>query len=395
MHIPSFKMPTLKHVQKLIQHGDYAFSIDLQDAYLHVPIVKHHHHFLHFVWHNVPYQWKVLPFGLATAPRVFMSLTNPILFLCHHKGLCIVIYLDDIFVLVHSKWVCRKACLCLCSLLVHPGLHIDFSKSDLCLSQTFTFLGLCWDTVHMSVSLPSDKLADIQHLALSLLQTTHVTVPKVMSFLGKANFCTKGHSQLCHLCRVIQHEMLSVFHSPTQLFSCVYFSLSYLHQLEWLANLQQSPIPLQFPLLDVVIATDATPTHWAFYFQGSGLPLSVSGAWSGSLCRAHISLQELHAVAIMLCRMAFFLSGKVVAMHLDNSTAKAYLWNQGGTVSPFLSRLACQILSLMNKHGITLLPAYIPTHLNVEADYLSWGWLLPEWHLLPQVAQAAFPLWGF
>ena len=30
-------------------------------------------------------------------------------------------------------------------------------------------------------------------------------------------------------------------------------------------------------------------------------------------------------------------------------------------MSPFLSRLACRILSLTNKHGITLLPAYIPT----------------------------------
>ena len=73
----------------------------------------------------------------------------------------------------------------------------------------------------------------------------------------------------------------------------------------------------------MVIATDATPTYWAFYFQGSGLPLSVSGAWSCSLCRAHIALQELQAVAIMLHRMAFCLSGKVVALHLDNSTAKA------------------------------------------------------------------------
>ena len=70
MHIPSFKMPTLKTVWQLIQQGDYAFSIDLQDAYLHVPIVKHHRQFLCFVWHNVPYQWRVLPFGLATAPRV-------------------------------------------------------------------------------------------------------------------------------------------------------------------------------------------------------------------------------------------------------------------------------------------------------------------------------------
>ena len=177
--------------------------------------------------------------------------------------------------------------------------------------------------------------------------------------------------------------MLSVYHSSMQLFSCVHFSLSSLHQLEWLSHLQQSPVPLQFPLPDVVIATDATTTHWAFYFQGSGLPLSVSDAWSGSLCRAHIALQELQAVAIMLHRMAFCLSGKVVALYLDNSIAKAYLCNQGGTVSPFLSRLACRILSLTNKHGITLLPAYIPTHLNVEADYLSQDWMLLEWHLLP------------
>ena len=54
MHIPSFKMPTLRHVWQLIQQGDYAFSIDLQDAYLHFPI-NMHCHFLHFVLHNVPY----------------------------------------------------------------------------------------------------------------------------------------------------------------------------------------------------------------------------------------------------------------------------------------------------------------------------------------------------
>ena len=197
-----------------------------------------------------------------------------------------------------------------------------------------------------------------------------------------------------HLCHVIQSDMLCVYHSPTHLFLHVHFSLSSLCQLEQLAHLQQSPVPLQFPLPDVVIATDAKPTHWAFYFQGSGLPLSVSGSWSGSLCRAHIALQELQAIAMMLHRMAFHLSGKVVALHLDNSTAKAYLCNHCGTVSPFLSRLACQILSLTNKHGITLIPAYIPTHLNVEVDYLSWDQLLPQWHLLPQVAHAVFHLWG-
>ena len=151
---------------------------------------------------------------------------------------------------------------------------------------------------------------------------------------------------------------------------------------------------LLFPFPDVFIVTDAMPTHWSFYFQGSGLPLSVSGCWSGSMCRAHIALQELQAITMMLHRMAFHYSGKVVALHLDNSTAKAYLCNQAGTASPFLTRLACWILSLTNKHSITLIPAYILTHLYVETDYLSWGQMLLKWHLLPQMAQTAFCLWS-
>ena len=42
LHIPSFKMPNIRHVWQLFGPGDYAFSIDMEDAYLHIPIVKHH-----------------------------------------------------------------------------------------------------------------------------------------------------------------------------------------------------------------------------------------------------------------------------------------------------------------------------------------------------------------
>ena len=39
LQIPSFMMPAIRHVWQPVQHGLYAFSIDLQDAYLHIPIV--------------------------------------------------------------------------------------------------------------------------------------------------------------------------------------------------------------------------------------------------------------------------------------------------------------------------------------------------------------------
>ena len=55
------------------------------------------------------------------------------------------------------------------------------------------------------------------------------------------------------------------------------------------------------------------------------------------------------------------------------------------TVSPFLSRLVYCILNLADKYGISPIPAYIPNPVNVEADCLSWGRLVPKCH----IAQAA------
>ena len=76
----------------------------------------------------------------------------------------------------------------------------------------------------------------------------------------------------------------------------------------------------------------------------------------------------------MLCRGAFHLSIKVVTLPRDNSSAKAYLYNQYGTLYLFLSELACCILNVADKHDITLISAYITTNLNMEADYHGEGW---------------------
>ena len=84
------------------------------------------------------------------------------------------------------------------------------------------------------------------------------------------------------------------------------------------------------------IATDASPSHGAFYFQRTRFPLTYSGTWPGSVYNIHIVLQELYAVALMLCKMAFQLPCKVVALPLDTSTTKAYLCNKSGRASfPF------------------------------------------------------------
>ena len=122
----------------------------------------------------------------------------------------------------------------------------------------------------MSVSLPPDKLADIQQLALPCCRL-YMLVCMLMSFLGKPNFCTNGHSQFCHLCCVIQSDMLSVYHSLTQLFSCVQFSISSLHQLEWLSNLQKVPFLCNFHFQMWSLLLIPHPLIGPFIFRNLGL----------------------------------------------------------------------------------------------------------------------------
>ena len=57
------------------------------------------------------------------------------------------------------------------------------------------------------------------------------------------------------------------------------------------------------------------------------------------MCKGHIALCEHQAVAAMLCKMAFWLSSKVVALNLDNGNAIAYLCNHIGAASTLQASL--------------------------------------------------------
>ena len=56
------------------------------------------------------------------------------------------------------------------------------------------------------------------------------------------------------------------------------------------------------------------------------------------MCNVYIALQEIEVAMLMLCRLASHLSGKIVALCMDDRTTGVYVGNQGDTVSVFLSR---------------------------------------------------------
>ena len=67
---------------------------DLQDAYFHVPIHPSSRKYLRFAFENKVYQFRVLPFGLNTAPQIFTLLGAQVTGYLHRLGILVIPYLD-------------------------------------------------------------------------------------------------------------------------------------------------------------------------------------------------------------------------------------------------------------------------------------------------------------
>ena len=79
----------------IIERGDYAFKIDLQDAYFPVLIHPDNRKYSRFAFEKKVYQFRVLLFGLNTAPQVFTRLEHTVAAYLHCQGISGIPYLDD------------------------------------------------------------------------------------------------------------------------------------------------------------------------------------------------------------------------------------------------------------------------------------------------------------
>ena len=76
IHMKRFKMDTIRHVREALRQGEWTTSLDLKDAYLHVPVHPAFRKYLRFMHRGVAYHFVALPFGLSTAPGVFTAIAT-------------------------------------------------------------------------------------------------------------------------------------------------------------------------------------------------------------------------------------------------------------------------------------------------------------------------------
>ena len=131
-----FHMETPQSVLRSIRQGDWMISLDLQDAYLQVPI--HPESSLHHGRSLLSVQGAVL----QVDAKVFTRLMAPISTILHRYGIRMLRYLDDWLILAESRTTCLQARDRLLQVCEDLGLQVNFRKSSLILSQDMTYLGM-------------------------------------------------------------------------------------------------------------------------------------------------------------------------------------------------------------------------------------------------------------
>ena len=121
-----------------------------------------------------PYQFRVLCFGLTTAPQVFTRLMAPISAILHRYGIRMLRYLDDWLILAESRTTCIQARNRLLQVCEELGLQVNFKKSSLIPSQDMTYLGMQIQSVRFVAKPTETRVANLLKIIEEFLSSPFV-----------------------------------------------------------------------------------------------------------------------------------------------------------------------------------------------------------------------------
>ncbi|KAI8514349.1 myoblast fusion [Branchiostoma belcheri] len=273
-------METLGVIKNLVRPGDFMAKLDLKDAYFTIPVDADSRRFLTFQWQGRFYQFQCLPFGVATAPRVFTKVLKVPVAILRRREFRLVVYLDDILVIGRSREACREALWAAIELLSRLGFVPNLEKSVLEPSQRITFLGSGIDTTQMVTFLPESKVLELQQLAQDVLTADRgMSARELASVIGRLQATTTSVWLAPLHFRSLQRLLITVLRVTRGHWEqLVPLTESARADLRWWTDHlpRHNSRPILSPAADIVVETDASTAGWGGYSNG----VHTGGRWS-------------------------------------------------------------------------------------------------------------------
>ena len=159
--------------------------IDLRDAYFHLFMHKHSRKWLRFTWNSKAFQFRVLPFGLSLAPWLFTPVIREVVIVARQRAIRLHVFLDDWLVLAPSLTLSKEHTTSLTTLARSLGFVLHPDKCSLTPSQTFTYLGMVFNTVDWTVRPTDDRLTRFTSLRDSLLLQQFASARQLAMLMGQ------------------------------------------------------------------------------------------------------------------------------------------------------------------------------------------------------------------
>ena len=323
-----FKMDTLQKVINLVKKGDWAISIDLTDAYLHIPVHVSHRKFLRFHIKGQSYQWKAMCVGPTSAPRVYTKIMSVVMAYLHLQNIRIVAYLDDLLILNQSKTDLqkdRKKCI---NLLLSLGFIINVEKSNLEPSQAIVNLGTSFLLNVGLVKPTEERIQKLQKAVWSILRGQNQATD-FLHLLGIIASCIEIIPNARLFMRPIQLHLLAFWKPSSQNLEKKIPITNHLkmHLNWWLnkCNLLKGRSIVQ-KQAQVTVTTDASKTGYGGHMNSK----IVQGEWSEEQKGWHINLLEMEAVYLTVKHFLRSLQGQTVLIRSDNTTVLCTIRKQTG-----------------------------------------------------------------
>ena len=348
-----FHMETPRSVLNSIHPGDWMISLDLQDTYLQVPVHHDSRRFLRFVVDGKPFQFRVLCFGLTTAPQVFTRIMAPVSAILHRHGVRMLRYLDDWLILASSEIACLQSRDRLLAVCTELGIQVNLTKSSLVPSQSIVYLGMEIQSLPFIARPTPARANNLIRLIEEFLSTPSPPAclwRRLLGHLSSLILLVSGgmiRMRLLQLCLKGQWDFLD------DQFQVSWSPLCREDLLWWSKQVQlREGVSLSLPAPDISFFSDASDVGWGALVGEH----HASGLWLPHQKALSINMRELLPVQLGLQAFEHLIVGMSVALFCDNTTTVAYLRRSGGTFSSTLNSTAREVLLWAESRRIRLLP---------------------------------------